>query len=173
MAATTAANQLKLEEMGSAGSMLLFVKGFAIAVLARTMRRQSNGKRVAWCVHLQLPPAWLGCCGIRSLLSKALAQCVWLLIIASPSSLALTSVQYHLPSATNTHVKLTYTFLFSSHPILGGPLHQARTDQTVVETSLKLYSYLITEGSEMFIVLCASILLVISILPSVHLQLSQ
>lgn len=43
-AATTATNQLKLEEMGSACSVLLFVKGFAIAALARTMRRESNGK---------------------------------------------------------------------------------------------------------------------------------
>lgn len=82
-------------------------------------------------------------------------------------------VQYCLSSATNTHVKLTYASLLSSRPTLGGLLHQDRTDQTVVKTSLKLYSYLIAEGSEMFIVLCASILLVISILPSVHLQLSQ
>lgn len=37
MAATTAANQLKLEEVESACTMLLFVKGFAFAVLARTM----------------------------------------------------------------------------------------------------------------------------------------
>lgn len=44
MAATTAANQLKLEEVESACSMLLFVKGFAVALLARTMERESNGK---------------------------------------------------------------------------------------------------------------------------------
>lgn len=49
MAATTAANQLKLEEMGSACSVLLFVRGFAIAALARTMRRERNGKSNMMC----------------------------------------------------------------------------------------------------------------------------
>lgn len=39
MAATTAADQLKLEEMESACTVLLFVKGFAVAVLARTMEK--------------------------------------------------------------------------------------------------------------------------------------
>lgn len=47
MAATTAANQLKLEEMESARTMLLFVEGFTIAALARTMA--SNGKSNTMC----------------------------------------------------------------------------------------------------------------------------
>lgn len=49
MAATAAANQLKLQEMESACNMLLFVKGFAIAVTAKTMERESNGKSYMMC----------------------------------------------------------------------------------------------------------------------------
>lgn len=48
----------------------------------------------------------------------------------------------------------TYTALLSSHTTLGGLLHQDSTDKTVVKTCLKPYSCLITEGSEMLIVLC-------------------
>ena len=49
MSATTAASQLKLQEMESACCMLLFVEGFAIAVQARTMERESNGKSNTKC----------------------------------------------------------------------------------------------------------------------------
>lgn len=49
MAAATAASQLKLEEMESACAVLLFVKGFAITVLARTIARESGGKSNTMC----------------------------------------------------------------------------------------------------------------------------
>lgn len=49
MAATTAANQLKLEEMESACTVLLIVKGFAIAVLARTKEKAHSGKSNTMC----------------------------------------------------------------------------------------------------------------------------
>lgn len=40
MAASTTANQLKLAEMESACSMMFFVKGFAITLLDRTIKRE-------------------------------------------------------------------------------------------------------------------------------------
>lgn len=55
MAATTTARQLKLEEMESASTVLLFVKGFTIAVLARTMGRESNGKSNTMCPSASPP----------------------------------------------------------------------------------------------------------------------
>lgn len=66
MAATTAANQLKLEETGSARSMLLFVKGFSVAVLARTMRRESSGKSNMMCPSAAPRSSRLACRGTRS-----------------------------------------------------------------------------------------------------------
>lgn len=60
MAATTAADQLKQEEMESACSVLLFVRGFAIAELAGTIERESNGKGehdVSMCGSLR--PHWV------------------------------------------------------------------------------------------------------------------
>ena len=58
MAATTAANQLKLEEMESACTMLLFVEGFTIAALARTMA--SNGKSNMMCPSaIPSSPDWV------------------------------------------------------------------------------------------------------------------
>lgn len=120
-------------------------------------------ERVTWCVHLQLPQAWLGCRGIRSLLSKAWpsvfgrgSQLHWTVSVSTVSllfSMPLYNIvgpQLQTPMS-NTH---TYTFLLSSHTTLGGPLHQDRTDKTVVKTSLKPCSCSITEGSEMLIVLC-------------------
>lgn len=59
MAATTAANQLKLEEMESA-CMMLFVKGFGFAAIARTMETERAVGRATRCVRLQLPQGAIG-----------------------------------------------------------------------------------------------------------------
>lgn len=74
MAATAAANQLELEEMESACTVLLFVKGFAVAVLARTMARESSGKTSTMC------PSAAPSSRQRAVAfaSEGLAPCVWM-----------------------------------------------------------------------------------------------
>ncbi len=78
MAATTAANLLKPEENKAACTMLLSVKGFAIAVpqeqRARAMERRTR------CVRLWLPQAPTGVLWDKEFAFEGLAQCVWLLI---------------------------------------------------------------------------------------------
>lgn len=129
------------------------------------MRRESNGKSNMVCPSAT-PSSLIGLPRHKEFAFESLAQCVWPWISAPLNSLGFhcepplfyAFVQYCWPTATNTHVKHTnthtYTFLLSSHTTLGGPLHQDRTDKTVVKTSLKPCSCSITEGSEMLIVLC-------------------
>lgn len=100
MAATTAANQLKLEEMESACTMLLFVKGFTIAVLARTMKRESSGKSNTMCPSATLSgPDWVvvgqGVC-IRRLGPVCLAV-DHSSIEQSPGSVSTVSPHYCMP----------------------------------------------------------------------------
>lgn len=82
MAATTAADQLEKEEMESACSMLLFVKGFAIAVLARTIEKGAQWKRNMMC-PCAAPSGLTGLLQDKEFAFEGLAQCVWPWITAT------------------------------------------------------------------------------------------
>lgn len=146
MAATTAANQLKLEEMESARTMLLFVEGFTIAALARTM------ERVTRCVHLQLPQAPTGllwdkefafgrlgpvCLALdHSSTEQSPDSTVRLLFSMPQYNIARPQLQTHM---SDTHTR-TLPSLLSSHTTLGGPLFPDRRGETVFKSSPKPYS---------------------------------